>query len=517
MAYVQQCLLEQSTLSIRAFAQDVTGNIIPNECYRIILNEKGTPDLSAITVFTEILYWYRPDKFGNQKFRGDAWQTSHSHFKEKFGYYDEKTRRAFVRLEELELIRREHRTVRHYGQQYPNRLFIHLTDKAYKLLEIYNSQNILPCSVGVSPQNVGEHIKESKNIENNRSMNLASNKPKSESNFSNFKNQFLLGGVKPTLQTQKDFYEKTIQNSAARCYSNVDLTGKESGKWKQTNPIPLSDFLPISDKTCETLQIRSGREFNKNAINEILESVAKKVPNRKFVNKRAFESYASKVLANEIRQAEQINNCDFRIKSNISEENLKTKEIEEFLEKVENSRNTEETEIFRKKIASSFDKDKAYMLLQSLQSSRRVGDEVILSFTQEVELSPFEKDIIIPKAIEAFDHSRSLSSKSIKIRIQNEKSINKEFSCADVSEKKLDNLPDNIWGKVRGALIEKFGSGSDKSWFSKLQASIDEKNKSIELVAPTGFMQSWIESHYKAFIDNTLKGFGFRLEGIETI
>ena len=37
-----------------------TGNIIPNSWYSTIRTEKGKPDLTAITILSEILYWHRP-------------------------------------------------------------------------------------------------------------------------------------------------------------------------------------------------------------------------------------------------------------------------------------------------------------------------------------------------------------------------------------------------------------------------------------------------------------------------
>ena len=103
-----------------------TGNIIPTSWRTQITTESGRHDLNASWIFSEIVYWYRPDREGRPKFKDDIWQTSYKHFTKKFGYDSERTRRLLVRLEKLGLIRREFRTIEKYGQQYSNVLFIRL-------------------------------------------------------------------------------------------------------------------------------------------------------------------------------------------------------------------------------------------------------------------------------------------------------------------------------------------------------------------------------------------------------
>lgn len=39
---------------------EFTGNIIPTNWYKTITNDKGKPDLTAIVILADILYWYRP-------------------------------------------------------------------------------------------------------------------------------------------------------------------------------------------------------------------------------------------------------------------------------------------------------------------------------------------------------------------------------------------------------------------------------------------------------------------------
>ena len=95
------------------------GNIIPHPWYQHITLESGKPDLPAIIILAEIIYWYRPiqtlDKRGKplrcKHFDGDMFQCSAAYFEAKFGFTKTQARRAIARLEEGGLIRREFRDV----------------------------------------------------------------------------------------------------------------------------------------------------------------------------------------------------------------------------------------------------------------------------------------------------------------------------------------------------------------------------------------------------------------------
>ena len=123
MAQIQQSSFEYIGVNKTSCFQ---GSIIPTSWRTQITTESGRHDLNASWIFSEIVYWYRPDREGRPKFKDDIWQTSYKHFTKKFGYDSERTRRLLVRLEKLGLIRREFRTVEKCGQQYSNVLFIRL-------------------------------------------------------------------------------------------------------------------------------------------------------------------------------------------------------------------------------------------------------------------------------------------------------------------------------------------------------------------------------------------------------
>lgn len=108
------------------------GNIIPHRWYQHITLESGKPDLPAITILAEIVYWYRPYQLLDQRgrpllykrFDGDMFQCSAAYFEAKFGLTKTQARRAITRLEEAGLIRREFRDVIMQGILRNNVMFI---------------------------------------------------------------------------------------------------------------------------------------------------------------------------------------------------------------------------------------------------------------------------------------------------------------------------------------------------------------------------------------------------------
>lgn len=99
------------------------GNIIPHPWYRHITFPSGKPDLPAIIILAEIVYWYRPYQTLNQcgkpllrkRFDGDMFQCSAAYYEKKFGLTKDQTRKALKRLEDGGYIRREYRDIVRQG------------------------------------------------------------------------------------------------------------------------------------------------------------------------------------------------------------------------------------------------------------------------------------------------------------------------------------------------------------------------------------------------------------------
>lgn len=112
-----------------------TGNITPHHWYNTILLPSGRPDLIAIILLSEIIYWWRPKSNLNQrngklegyekKFTDDMLQRSAQGFADKFGLTKRQVQDALKRLEESGLIIREYRNIMtRYGQMITNVLFV---------------------------------------------------------------------------------------------------------------------------------------------------------------------------------------------------------------------------------------------------------------------------------------------------------------------------------------------------------------------------------------------------------
>ena len=104
---------------------NITGNIIPAIWYRTVTKENGKPYLLAIVILADIVYWYRPSEVRDQgtghilgwkkKFSEDILRQSYQYYADLFGESKKTVKTAMDRLEKLQVIRREFRTVS-YGE-----------------------------------------------------------------------------------------------------------------------------------------------------------------------------------------------------------------------------------------------------------------------------------------------------------------------------------------------------------------------------------------------------------------
>lgn len=113
------------------------GNVIPQTWYRHIVKDTGKPDLLAIVLLSDIVYWYRPTEVRdevtgqiigyNKKFRADLLQRNYDQLAEQFGETKRNVRDAIARLENLGIVRRVFRTVETAtGMRCNNVLYIEL-------------------------------------------------------------------------------------------------------------------------------------------------------------------------------------------------------------------------------------------------------------------------------------------------------------------------------------------------------------------------------------------------------
>lgn len=115
---------------------NIRGNIIPSSWFKTIVKPTGKPNLNAIVILSDIVYWYRPVEIRDEatgrlvgmkkKFRSDLLQRSYQQMAEQFGITKRDATNAVIELERLGVIQRVFRTLTIRGQQMPNILFIKL-------------------------------------------------------------------------------------------------------------------------------------------------------------------------------------------------------------------------------------------------------------------------------------------------------------------------------------------------------------------------------------------------------
>jgi hypothetical protein len=91
-------------------------------------------------------------------------------------------------------------------------------------------------------------------------------------------------------------------------------------------PQGLGYHYPLTKEDASRLQSLSGREFSLNAMNEILFDMSKRIDNT-FCSKAQFMAYFGTCLKYEKRDAVKTGNDNFRIKANISKEDVKKPRI----------------------------------------------------------------------------------------------------------------------------------------------------------------------------------------------
>lgn len=123
---------------------NITGNIIPMIWFKKILYPSGKPNLLAINILADIVYWYRPteirdEKTGeiiayNKKFSSDLLQRNYEQISKMFGCSKREATNAIICLENLGLIKRVFRTINNNGLIMSNMLFLELNPD--KVMEI---------------------------------------------------------------------------------------------------------------------------------------------------------------------------------------------------------------------------------------------------------------------------------------------------------------------------------------------------------------------------------------------
>lgn len=463
------------------------GNIIPYDWYNRFLTDDGKTDAIAIINLADIVAWYRngtDDYYGEHtpKFDGQSLLVSYDYFEVKFGFKEDRVRRSFIRLEEQGIVTRAVQNIELFDGTRVNRVLITLDKEFYESCFVDTELDIRAGNDDEFCKDLHDcnhPISNKTNIEENRSK---------ESNF--------------------------CKNSFAE-EKQLPITGESRASYG------LASFYPLGQSDINNLRELSGRQFSSNAINEILLSLSKKLPDHVFPNKKAFISYMAKALAYEMRDAVKISNESFRIKNNITLEERLIKDQEAFLNEIENSRDSTHTMQLSRKLAAVLDPSSAYNLLLAASFPLNIGSSELselpegtifkIRLQRKVELSDMQYRLVLAQVQAVYgSHIDSIEFEITKQDPHLESASFTKASSPIASRAVLVG----VWGNIRRSLIKTNGEAIDRNWFSKLIPLVDETARELKLKAPTSFIRDWVESHYQHLIESVCMRENYRLSGV---
>ncbi|MEA0970704.1 DNA-like protein [Candidatus Megaera venefica] len=455
----------------------ISGNIVPSNWYHRLLRPCGKSDTTAIAILSELVFLHRYN--GNTEF-----QLNFNYFKRKFNFGISQAKDAVIRLEQAELLKRSLRTVIVRGRRFTNEMFL-----------VLNIENVLK----LNSQDQAKKFPLSGRKEKTDSPEISSdNIDKKENN-------------------------KKSRSSESSFVSNSFLENQDSPisvvTYKQR--FSLASFYPLTQSDIDKMQYLCGREFSGNAINEILQSLSIKLPNHSFPHKAAFIKYMGKALAYEMRDAVKISNESFRIKGNITSEENITKAREEFLNEIENSRDTSAKMQLSRKLAGILEPSIAYDFLMSASfvdnTESLKADNFKIILRKKLTLSQSEHRLILAQVQSVYgDHINRLNITSS----QDAETTDASFKQPRALQKEDTKSFEGIWGKIRQGLIDYYGSGGnamDNAWFGKLTAEVDSNAKKLTLKAPTKFIKDWVQSNYSHLIDKLCSLHSYSLEEVRCV
>ncbi len=266
--------------------------------------------------------------------------------------------------------------------------------------------------------------------------------------------------------------------------------------------------MPID---CTELQSLSGRQFSLNAMNEVLRDMSKRLTDRVFHSRKGFLSYMSTALRYEMRDAVKTSNETFKIKANLSYQESRAEEIENYLTEIEYSTQVSSEWHLKKKLACILESVKAYNLLKAYRFIAIEGDIAKIYLHKAVQLSKLELEQVLSQVKAMHDRFEN----GIYNPIQKIELIMPKITSKDSIVQSTKELPNTLWGKIRKQLITLYGEAIDISWFSKIEATENEQTKEINLKVSSEFIKDWIERNYEQAIEQTAGAMGIRIRGFE--
>ena len=217
-----------------------SGNVIIHKWYKQFCLEDGNPDLVAITILGDIVAWYRNgtnNYYGEltPRLHGHSLYLSYNYYEQKFGFREDRVRRALTRLYTQNILKRSFKNIYVKGRRV-NKLVIDLDPGFFESCFIDPALDIR----GIREEKKSYRLHQCYDQISTKTI-FIKNRSNVHAHGSNFcKNSFA--------------EEKPIQTTAV-----LPVRG-----------FSLASFYPLSQSEAAKLQALCGRGFSGNAINEIL-------------------------------------------------------------------------------------------------------------------------------------------------------------------------------------------------------------------------------------------------------
>jgi hypothetical protein len=534
-----------------------------SQLHNIITNDSGNPDYLAINIYYDTLRsWYAPNKLKKEdggiinisKLKTKGIYSSYKKLSELHGCSTETIRRKLVKLEKLGLIQRSFKHKETVTTKSYNQLIIYVWRHTP---HFFNKHGIDQAEVGaLKPQTNHEYITEKYNIDyysqieqikaiesrggihklvDTKELIEPFNKLKDRSNESNFcKNNFnfkntntesdikteglIAGGVSNTAGTS--IVTNSVSSNGAKPQdSSVSSIASKNGFLGGGKN--LKDLLEhLTDEMCSTLRSKCGKDYTDRAIREIAKAVSRSKKGAKafFFHIKGFIAYLTKILTFEKRDSVKINDTNYYITVNQTNEEREIRKQEKYLTDVEYSLQVSPEWHLKKKLASVLERNKAYNLLIAYKSLDIKGNSAVVHLRKHVELSSMDKDIIMQQIQAAHekidDQGNYLLIESLELEMPDKNTPHvASFSVGQSYPKR-----EGVWGKIRETFASYLGSEGDhldEAWLSKFSTKINEEKQTIELQAPTEFVRDWVVSNYQRYIEDASMVNGLRVVGIK--
>lgn len=455
------------------------GDVIIHKWYRQFCLEDGNPDLVAITILGDIVAWYRNgtnNYYGEltPKLHGNSLYLSYNYYEQKFGFREDRVRRALTRLYVQNILKRSFKNIYVKGQRL-NKLVIDLDADFFK-------------SCFIDPELDIRGIREEKK-------------------------SYRLHRCYDQISTKTIFIKNRSNVHAHESnFCKISFVEEKPTQTRSILPVrgfSLASFYPLSQSEAAKLQALCGRGFSGNAINEILLSMSKRLTDRFFKSKRSFMNYMAKALTYELRDAVKISNRAFRIRANISKDEIIKQQKEAFLTKVEGSTDTTLAAQLSRKLASTLSPDLAYeFLLATKFPTCAGGNSFEINLQKSIDLSHRQYRLILEQVQSVY--GSFISSLEFIVKNQEIPRVNVSDVISLVDDAHPQSLS-GVWGRIRTGLIKTCGEGIDRNWFSKLKVNVDEERGEIKLRAPTLFIRDWVQQNYQHLLEQFCNKENYRL------